>query len=66
MARSAWDWARNKADLGTMLRMTTPDYGTQPRKFLEHLYAVAVRRAMPLQTRRARRNVVVTRDHQSR
>nr|MDP2190907.1 glycerate kinase [Rhodoferax sp.] len=28
--------------------MTTPDHCTQPRQFLEHLYAVAVRRALPL------------------
>ena len=48
MARSAWDWARNKADFGTMPGMTAPDYCTQPRQFLEHLYAVAVRRALPL------------------
>ena len=31
-----------------MLGMTAPDPRTQPRPFLEHLFAVAVRRALPL------------------
>ncbi|MDB5752886.1 MAG: glycerate 2-kinase, partial [Ramlibacter sp.] len=28
--------------------MTAPDPATEPRRFLEHLYAAAVRRALPL------------------
>ena len=30
--------------------MTAPDPASQPRQFLEHLYRVAVRRALPLHT----------------